>query len=195
MADGLRNKETGSTTNILHKSQQALGGFGFDSDPKKKGTNANTSSIEKKRATLDVRHRFLLEKFATVVDAKPADLETSLLLGNKLDYVNSFFQENGLRRVLFFWQALSKVCTVMPCSVSPVLTAVFTVCRRMRPPSSKLEGLQNTTFWCPMVPKKAFLEWAAILFVPTRKLSPSPTYTKKSPLASSLQTSYLLSPH
>jgi dynein heavy chain len=74
----------------------------FESDKKK--AVANQTAIEKKRASLDVRHRYLLEKFAVFVDEKPATLENSLLLGNKLDLVNDFFAEGGSKKVLFFWQ-------------------------------------------------------------------------------------------
>ncbi|KAI9322987.1 dynein heavy chain, N-terminal region 1-domain-containing protein [Obelidium mucronatum] len=80
------------------------------SDPKKKLAAAgaaaanNTNLIEKRRASLDVRHRFLLEKFSAYVDEKPAGLENSLLLGNKLEVLNDFFAENGAKKVLFYWQ-------------------------------------------------------------------------------------------
>ncbi len=97
---------TGSNAN-LNRSQTnlaAAGGFAFEGESKKKGANAAASSVEKKRATLDARHRYLLEKFSPVCDVKPADLENSLLLGNKLDLVNDFFKEGGSKKVLFYWQ-------------------------------------------------------------------------------------------
>ncbi len=82
---------------------------------KKKQAQLQQQSIEKKRASLDARHRtpvptlsyltvsgYLLEKFAATYDVKPLELENSLLLGNKLDYMNEFFKENGSRRVFLF---------------------------------------------------------------------------------------------
>ncbi|KAJ1563094.1 Dynein heavy chain 5, axonemal [Cladochytrium tenue] len=72
-------------------------------ETKKKGA-VGVSLIEKKRASLDARHRYLLEKLSTFVDEKPAVLENSLLLGNKLDLVNDFFAEGGARRVILTWQ-------------------------------------------------------------------------------------------
>ncbi|KAJ3249557.1 Dynein heavy chain 5, axonemal [Chytriomyces hyalinus] len=106
------------------------------SDPKKKGVAGNVNLIEKKRASLDVRHRFLLEKFSTYVDEKPAGLENSLLLGNKLDIVNDFFAENGSRKVLFYWQkddlSTSKI-------TQPALTAAVV------PPSSTVTAAGAVT--------------------------------------------------
>jgi dynein heavy chain len=74
----------------------------FEND-KKKATAAQ-NLIEKKRALLDVRHRYLLEKFAQFVDEKPIVLENSLLLGSKLDLLNDFLAEGGSKKVIFFWQ-------------------------------------------------------------------------------------------
>ncbi|KAG5458988.1 MAG: hypothetical protein BJ554DRAFT_691, partial [Olpidium bornovanus] len=74
----------------------------------KKKAGASTNFVEKKRGTLDVRHRYLLERFAALVDEKPAALENSLLHGNKLDLVNAFFAEDGPRRILFCWQSQNK---------------------------------------------------------------------------------------
>lgn len=85
----------------------------FENDKKKAA--ANQTAIEKKRASLDTRHRYLLEKFAVFVDEKASLLENSLLLGNKLDLVNDFLAEGGARKVLFFWQKVS-----------------FTKCRKMQ---------------------------------------------------------------
>ena len=79
----------------------------FESDKKK--AVANQTAIEKKRATLDVRHRYLLERFGVFVDEKPAVLENALLVGSKLDLVNDFFAEGGSRKVLFFWQKVGRV--------------------------------------------------------------------------------------
>lgn len=78
-----------------------------DTDKKKQqNTQAN---LEKKRASLDGRHRYLLEKAAEYFDAKVADLEQSLLFGNKIDLLNDFFKDGGSRKVIFFYQP-SKVC-------------------------------------------------------------------------------------
>lgn len=81
----------GSGVNLAHESEA-----------KKKIAALN--AMDKKRASLDVRHRYLLEKFAYYCDEKPAVLETSLLIGNKLEVLNEFFAEGGVRKVLFFWQ-------------------------------------------------------------------------------------------
>lgn len=60
--------------------------------------------LEKRRAMLDGRHRYLLEKFAAVADAKPQELENLFLLGTKMETCNEFFKENGPRKIFFFWQ-------------------------------------------------------------------------------------------
>jgi dynein heavy chain len=77
-----------------------------ESEAKKKIAALN--SIEKKRGSLDIRHRYILEKFASYIDEKPpitaSVLENSLLLGNKLDILNDFFVEGGAKKVLLFWQ-------------------------------------------------------------------------------------------
>jgi dynein heavy chain len=77
----------------------------FENDKKKAA--ANVGAVEKKRALLDVRHRYLIEKFAAFVDEKPIAIENSLLLGQKLDLVNDFLAEGGSRKVLFFWQKVA----------------------------------------------------------------------------------------
>ncbi|KAJ3091620.1 Dynein heavy chain 5, axonemal [Quaeritorhiza haematococci] len=91
----------------IHRSNLALNEIGLGGGVPlvggKRGGNA-INTLEKKRASLDARHRYLLEKFAPFVDEKPATLENSLLLGNKLDLVNDFFADNGSRKLLFFWQ-------------------------------------------------------------------------------------------
>ena len=77
----------------------------FETTTENRRKNAAAASVaEKKRASLDARHRYLLEKFATFVDEKVPALENSLLIGNKLDLVNEFFAEGGSRKVMFFWQ-------------------------------------------------------------------------------------------
>jgi dynein heavy chain len=68
------------------------------------------ASLEKRRAIIDPRHRYLLEKFATIADAKPQELENLFLLGSKIEMVNDFFKENGTRKIFFFWQP-NKVCS------------------------------------------------------------------------------------
>ncbi|KNE55648.1 hypothetical protein AMAG_01535 [Allomyces macrogynus ATCC 38327] len=89
--------ERGSTNNL------ALGG---DEQAKKKAAAAaaQANAIEKRRANLDARHRALLDKFAELVGEKSATLEASFLLGTKIEVVNEFFREGGIRRVLFFWK-------------------------------------------------------------------------------------------
>jgi hypothetical protein len=74
----------------------------FEIDKKK--NVAQQTVIEKKRALLDTRHKYLLEKFSVFVDEKASVLENSFLLGNKLELVNDFFAENGSKKILFFWQ-------------------------------------------------------------------------------------------
>ncbi|KAJ3258377.1 Dynein heavy chain 5, axonemal [Boothiomyces macroporosus] len=74
----------------------------FENDKKKAAATQN--AIEKKRASLDIRHRYLLEKFGVFIDEKPSVLENSLLMGNKLDLVNDFFADGGSRKVIFYWQ-------------------------------------------------------------------------------------------
>jgi dynein heavy chain len=95
----LSHETGGAATNTNTTTAAAL-------DSKKKAAGV-VNIVEKKRASLDVRHRYLLEKFAAYIDEKPAALENSLLLGNKLDIVNEFFAEGGTRKVLFFWQPSS----------------------------------------------------------------------------------------
>ncbi|KAI9314021.1 dynein heavy chain, N-terminal region 2-domain-containing protein, partial [Zopfochytrium polystomum] len=87
------------------RANLAFPSAGHEVEVKKKGA-AGISQIEKKRASLDARHRYLLEKFSTFVDETPAGLENSLLIGTKLDILNDFFAEGGSKRVLFFWQKL-----------------------------------------------------------------------------------------
>jgi hypothetical protein len=65
--------------------------------------------LEKKRSSLDARHRYLIDKAAEVFEEKPATIENALLAGNKLDQVNDFFAEGGAKKVIFVWQAASKV--------------------------------------------------------------------------------------
>lgn len=92
----------------LNKSQTTLAVNNQEVDSKKKGVNNAATLTEKKRATLDARHRQMIEKFASYIDAKALDVENSLLIGSKLDLLTDFFKENGTKRILFFWQA-SKV--------------------------------------------------------------------------------------
>lgn len=87
----------------LHRSNQNI----HENDLKKK-TVAAANAAEKKRGMLDVRHKYLLEKFAAYLDEKPSVLENSFILGNKLETVNEFFAENGSRKVLMYWQAPTK---------------------------------------------------------------------------------------
>jgi dynein heavy chain, axonemal len=96
---------TAATTGSLSSLNNA-----FENDKKKAA--ANVGAIEKKRALLDVRHRYLIEKFAAFVDEKPIVIENSLLLGQKLDLVNDFLAEGGSRKVLFFWQKVIKFLTL-----------------------------------------------------------------------------------
>ena len=100
---------------VPHRSNANLyHGAGIDAstaaiDTGKKTRAGAVNLVEKKRASLDTRHRYLLEKFGAAIDEKPVTLENSLLLGNKLDVVNDFFAEGGSRRCLFFWQPAGKV--------------------------------------------------------------------------------------
>jgi dynein heavy chain len=95
---------TGSQYN-LHRSNPNL----HEAEGKKKALAAANALAEKKRASLDARHKHLIEKFAAYVDEKPAVLENSFIQGNKLEIVNEFFAENGSKKVLMFWQAPTKV--------------------------------------------------------------------------------------
>lgn len=95
---------TGSQSNLHRSSNPNL----FEAEGKKKAVAA-ANVAERKRASLDARHKYLLEKFAAFVDEKPAVLENSFIQGNKLDLVNEFFAENGSKKVLFYWQSPSKV--------------------------------------------------------------------------------------
>ena len=74
----------------------------FENDKKKAA--ATQGAIEKKRASLDIRHRYVIDKFAAYVDEKPANIENSLLLGNKLELINDFFADGGSKKVILFWQ-------------------------------------------------------------------------------------------
>lgn len=76
----------------------------LSSENDKKKSMFNQASLEKRRALVDPRHRYLLEKFSTLSDAKPQELENLFLLGNKMEMVNEFFKENGTRKIFFFWQ-------------------------------------------------------------------------------------------
>jgi hypothetical protein len=95
-------------------SAQAFG-ENYDSKIKKTANpsyvaaNKTDPLLEKKRASLDVRHRFLIDKSAEYFDEKPANIENSLLVGNKLDLVNDFFAEGGTKKVIFIWATSSKV--------------------------------------------------------------------------------------
>ncbi|KAJ3396765.1 Dynein heavy chain 5, axonemal [Lobulomyces angularis] len=92
------------SSNRLHASNNALHSDQTTTTELKKKAAGAINAVEKKRASLDARHRYLLEKFSTFVDEKITNLENSLLLGNKLDLVNEFFMENGTKKVLFYWQ-------------------------------------------------------------------------------------------
>ena len=92
----------------LHRSNQNI----HDNDTKKKAALAGNAAKEK-RGLLDVRHKYLLEKFATYLDEKPSTLENAFILGNKLETVNEFFSENGSKKVLMYWQAPTKVFKLM----------------------------------------------------------------------------------
>ena len=83
----------------------------FENDKKKAA--ATQGAIEKKRASLDVRHRYIIDKFASYVDEKTTNIENSLLLGNKLDLVNEFFAEGGSRKVILFWQKVTFLSDIL----------------------------------------------------------------------------------
>ena len=104
----------------------ALGSMGnLMAETDKKKIQTAQAQLEKKRASLDVRHRYLLEKAAEYFDAKPADLEQSLLFGNKLDLVNDLFKENGSRKVLFYWQPSKVGCLTGGCRCYPLFPCLF----------------------------------------------------------------------
>ncbi|KAI9150964.1 hypothetical protein H9P43_009579 [Blastocladiella emersonii ATCC 22665] len=91
--------ERGSSNNLN------LGGGGEDQAKKKAAAAAaQANALEKRRASLDQRHRALLDKFAEFIGEKAAALENSLLVGTKLDTMNDFFREGGIRRLMLFWR-------------------------------------------------------------------------------------------
>lgn len=62
------------------------------------------AQLEKKRASLDVRHKFVIDKAAEIFFEKPMNIENQILTGNKLDVLNDFFNEGGSRKVVLVWQ-------------------------------------------------------------------------------------------
>jgi dynein heavy chain len=90
--------ERGSANNL------AIAGGDDQAKRKAAATAAQTNNLEKRRASIDSRHRVLLDKFAELIGEKSLVLENSFLLGNKIEVVNEFFREGGSRRVLFFWK-------------------------------------------------------------------------------------------
>ena len=96
----------------MDSNQNVTKGSNFDI---KKAAQANPTLnkadllLEKKRASLDARHRYLIEKAAEVFEEKPITIENALLAGNKLDQVSEFFVEGGVRKVILVWQTSSKV--------------------------------------------------------------------------------------
>lgn len=83
----------------------------WDSDKKKGlgGTASYSSLIEKRRQTLDARHKFIITTVAAVVREREDVLENQLLHGNRLEVLNEFFAEDGTRRLFFLWQPPNKV--------------------------------------------------------------------------------------
>lgn len=76
----------------------------------------NLATLEKRRGLLDARHRYILEKFCTIVpDVKPIEIENSLLLGNKIELLNEFFREGGLKRCFLTWTTVTKVHYCLLC--------------------------------------------------------------------------------
>lgn len=120
-SDGENKKKNAPPGSKVRVSAQNIHGSGanlaHENESKKKAALAN-SLLEKKRASLDIRHRYLLEKFGQYVDEKPSVLENSLLIGNKLDLVNDFFAEGGSKKVIFFWQKDDSVAQ-KPISTQP----------------------------------------------------------------------------
>jgi len=67
-------------------------------------------SLEKRRALLDTRHKYILEKFNTLIpEVKPVELENAFLQSNKLEVVNDFLKEGGSKKVVMCWTLISKV--------------------------------------------------------------------------------------
>jgi hypothetical protein len=68
----------------------------------------NYATVAQKKAMLDARHRYLLEKFQTHLqgtsDAKIHDLENSLLYGVKIETMNEFFREGGSKKIFLYYQ-------------------------------------------------------------------------------------------
>ncbi|KAI9021920.1 dynein heavy chain and region D6 of dynein motor-domain-containing protein [Hyaloraphidium curvatum] len=82
----------------------------WDADKKKGlgGTSSYSSLLEKRRQTLDSRHRFLLAAFAAVVQEREDVLENQLLHGSRLETMNEFFSEEGPQRLFLLWQPPTK---------------------------------------------------------------------------------------
>jgi hypothetical protein len=92
-----------SNTNLeRHRSNPSLAQA---TDDKKKVAAFTQAMLEKRRAQMDARHKYLLERFnALLVDVKPVDLETSFLHGTKLELTIEFFREGGMKKIFMFWQ-------------------------------------------------------------------------------------------
>jgi dynein heavy chain len=100
------------SVNQLDSNANLLKGSNFDlkkAVPANPTLNKADMLLEKKRASLDARHRYLIEKAAEVFEEKPLTIENALLAGNKLEQVSEFFSEGGVRKVILVWQASSKV--------------------------------------------------------------------------------------
>jgi dynein heavy chain len=87
----------------------------WDADKKKNlgGTTSYSSLIEKRRQTLDARHKFILSTFAGVAHEREEVLENQLLHGNRLEVLNDFLAEDGSRRLFLLWQPPNKVDSIL----------------------------------------------------------------------------------
>jgi hypothetical protein len=92
----------GSKTNL--GSYRSLTGLTFVDTPdtRKKPQGQTNNQAEKKRATLDGRHRYFIDKIAEMLNEKTVNVEDAMLVGNRLDLVNTFLKDNGSKKLLVF---------------------------------------------------------------------------------------------
>jgi hypothetical protein len=100
--------------------------------------------IEKKRASLDARHRYLIEKAAEVFEEKQPVIENALLIGSKLDQLNDFFTEGGSKKVIFLWQS-GKVCLPLTDQRLQTLSLSQTTRSKTHSPLVSVSSLSETT--------------------------------------------------
>eukprot|EP01135_Chromosphaera_perkinsii_P010177 Nk52_evm43s2039 gene=Nk52_evmTU43s2039 len=75
-----------------------------EGDSMKKAKNA-AEAREAKRATLDDRHRYIFEILAGGFDVEKSFVEDQILWGDKLLMLNSFMEQGGPSKILFYYQS------------------------------------------------------------------------------------------